>query len=334
MIALRYFYLKGYKNKGIISTEGDDHDLPMVIEYLKEQKLTIAQLREDLLKERNTNTKLTAKVEELANMIRSISESYSNDLQILKEETKSFRNGVEAKIELQASAIDELRFQVQSIRNKMESKRLNSDTPSASPARTGNNKSGEHHLSPSKKIIFQNSSQDSLSSAGSNPCLMSRSCLSSQRAEYVWRINAFTKKLKRIQSNTYDEPSRSEPFTTGPNGYRLSMWAYLNGRGKGLNKCLAVYVRIMAGEYDPILQWPVKPCYTFQLISQAQEPNKRLDLVRVRDLSIKHNGIMKPQKDDKSIIVGFDDFIVHEDIEKKEYLVDDSLFIKCIVEFM
>ena len=179
--------------------------------------------------------------------------------------------------------------------------------------------------------MFQNSSQDSLSSTGSNPSLMSRSSLPPQRAEFVWRINAFTKKLKRVQSNTYDEPSRSEPFTTGPNGYRLSMWAYLNGRGKGLDKCLAVYVRIMAGEYDPILQWPVKPCYTFQLISQAQEANKRLDLVRVRDLSIKHNGIMKPQKDDKSIIVGFDDFIVHEDIEKKEYLADDSLFIRCIV---
>ena len=296
--------------------------------------MTIAQLREDLLKERNTNLKLTTQIDELTKTVRSNNDSHSNDLHTLKEETKSFRNGLEAKIELQASTIDELRFQVQSIRNKIDSKRLTTDTPNASPARTVNNKSSEHHLSPSKKIMFQNSSQDSLSSTGSNPSLMSRSRLPPQRAEFVWRINAFTKKLKRVQSNTYDEPSRSEPFTTGPNGYRLSMWAYLNGRGKGLDKCLAVYVRIMAGEYDPILQWPVKPCYTFQLISQAQEANKRLDLVRVRDLSIKHNGIMKPQKDDKSIIVGFDDFIVHEDIEKKEYLADDSLFIRCIVEFM
>lgn len=296
--------------------------------------MTIAQLREDLLKERNTNLKLTTQIDELTKTVRSNNDSHSNDLHTLKEETKSFRNGLEAKIELQASTIDELRFQVQSIRNKIDSKRLTTDTPNASPARTVNNKSSEHHLSPSKKIMFQNSSQDSLSSTGSNPSLMSRSSLPPQRAEFVWRINAFTKKLKRVQSNTYDEPSRSEPFTTGPNGYRLSMWAYLNGRGKGLDKCLAVYVRIMAGEYDPILQWPVKPCYTFQLISQAQEANKRLDLVRVRDLSIKHNGIMKPQKDDKSIIVGFDDFIVHEDIEKKEYLADDSLFIRCIVEFM
>ena len=296
--------------------------------------MTIAQLREDLLKERNTNLKLTTQIDELTKTVRSNNDSHSNDLHILKEETKSFRNGLEAKIELQASTIDELRFQVQSIRNKIDSKRLTTDIPNAIPARTVNNKSSEHHLSPSKKIMFQNSSQDSLSSTGSNPSLMSRSSLPPQRAEFVWRINAFTKKLKRVQSNTYDEPSRSEPFTTGPNGYRLSMWAYLNGRGKGLDKCLAVYVRIMAGEYDPILQWPVKPCYTFQLISQAQEANKRLDLVRVRDLSIKHNGIMKPQKDDKSIIVGFDDFIVHEDIEKKEYLADDSLFIRCIVEFM
>ena len=70
----------------------------------------------------------------------------------------------------------------------------------------------------------------------------------------------------------------------------------------------------------------------FYLISQSSDANKRLDLVRVRDLSIKHGGISKPQKDDKSIIVGFDDFIVHEDIEKKEFLHEDSLFIKCVVE--
>ena len=261
-------------------------------------------------------------------------DSQSNELHKMSEEMKSFRNGLEAKTELQASTIDELRFQVQSIRNKMDSKRLAADIPNASPMRTVNNKPAEQHLSPTKKIMFQNSSQDSLSSTGSNPCLLSRTALPPQRAEFVWRINAFTKKLKRVQSNTYDDPSRSEPFTTGPNGYRLSMWAYLNGRGRGLDKCLAVYVRIMAGEYDPILQWPVKPCYTFQLISQAHEPNKRLDLVRVRDLSVKHNGIARPLKDDKSIIVGFDDFIVHEDIEKKEYLAEDSLFIRCTVEFM
>ena len=88
----------------------------------------------------------------------------------------------------------------------------------------------------------------------------------------------------------------------------------------------------MAGEFDPVLPWPIKPCYTFYLLSQDPDPNKRMDLVRVRDLSIKHSGISRPLKDDKSIIVGFDDFIIHEDIEQKNYLMDDSLFLKVVVE--
>ena len=305
---------------------------------VKEQALSIAQLRDEVTEEKTTNARLATQMDELSVALKTMSDAHSKQLAQMRDEMRSLRNGLEAKSELQASNIDELRFQVQSIRNKMDSKqRLANDTSAntSSPMhqRTVNKPAGiDPHLSPTKKIMFQNSSQDSLSSTGSNPCLMSRTALLPQRAEYVWRINAFPKKLKRVQSNAYDEPSRSEAFTTGPNGYRLSMWAYLNGRGKGQDKCLAVYVRVMGGEYDPILPWPVKPCYTFQLISQAQDPNKRLDLVRVRDLSIKHSGIARPQKDDKSVIVGFDDFIVHEDIEKKEYLLDDSLFIRCIVE--
>lgn len=315
----------GYKNKGIISND-EEHDLSFALKIIKEQGDLLKTMQNDMDEQRSVNAKLSSKLEDLTRDIQILNDSHSKETIKKDEQIDKLKNTLEAKTEFQASLIDELRYQIQSMRNKMDSKRLTENGTSSGKAIVKHNEI----LSPTKKLL-RNNSEDSISSNGSNPCLLSRT-IGPQRAEYVWRINAFTKKLKRIQSNSYDDPSRSEPFVTGPNGYRLSMWAYLNGRGKGFDKCLAVYVRIMAGEYDPVLPWPIKPCYTFQLISQAQDPNKRLDLVRVRDLSVKHSGISRPQKDDKSIIVGFDDFIVHEDLEKKEYLADDSLFIKCIVE--
>lgn len=311
----------GYKNQG----SDEEYNVKSAVALIKEQSKALQELRKELLEVRNKNAHLTEKIETISKELKNVTDNHNKDVEKNKKELDSLKSTFEVKYELQASIVDELKFQLQSMRNKIDSNRglliENNGTPRSSK---------QTDFSSPKKLL-RNNSEDSISSSGSNPCLMSR-VLSPQRVEFVWRINAFTKKLKKIQSKNYDEPSRSEPFTTGSHGYRLSMWAYLNGRGKGADRCLSLYVRVMAGEYDPILIWPVKPCYTFHLISQSHDPNKRLDLVRVRDLSLKHGGIARPQKDDKSIIVGFDDFIEHEDIEKKEYLAEDSLFIKCVVE--
>ena len=329
MISLSIVILQGYKNKSLVAGD-EEGDNTSVAKLFKEQAKTLERVQSELSDEKEKNALLSGKVEELMKEFRTLKEEYTKDTERKTGEVNKLRNALEAKSELQASLIDELRFQMQSMRNKLDTGRgLLIENSASTPSQRHLKQSSELVASPKK--LLRNNSDDSLSSTGSNPCLLSR-VSGPHRAEYVWRINSFTKKLKKIQSGSYEDPSRSEPFTTGPNGYRLSMWAYLNGRGKGHEKCLSIYVRVMGGEYDPILTWPVKPSYTFHLISQSQEQNKRLDLVRVRDLSIKHGGIARPQKDDKSIIVGFDDFIVHEDIEKKEYLVDDSLFIKCIVE--
>lgn len=325
-----HFYLKGYKNKSLVAGDEECGDNTSLAKLFKEQAKMLQQVQSELSEEKNKTALLSGKMEDLLKEFRSLKEEYTRDTGRKTEEMNKLRNTLEAKSELQASLVDELRFQMQSMRNKIDTSRgLLIENGASIPSQRHLKQSSDLVTSPKK--LLRNNSEDSLSSTGSNPCLLSR-VSAPHRAEYVWRINSFTKKLKKIQSGSYEDPSRSEPFMTGPNGYRLSMWAYLNGRGKGAEKCLSIYVRVMGGEYDPILTWPVKPCYTFHLISQSQELNKRLDLVRVRDLSIKHSGISRPQKDDKSIIVGFDDFIVHEDIEKKEYLENDSLFIKCIVE--
>lgn len=302
---------------------------------MREQAHDVQELRAKLQEEQTRNSKLSDKLDKMTNDMQKLQERYSNDIETKNAEIDKLEVAMETQKEFQASVVDELRFQIQSLRNKMDSGNRNSTLNDNSRNHTnssGNISSGKQPLSElSPKKLVRNNSQDSVSSTGSSPCLLSR-ISTPHRAEFIWRINSFTKKLKKIRSNSYDDPSRSAPFTTGPHGYRLSMWAYLNGRGKGEDKCLSLYVRLMAGEYDPVLTWPAKPCYTFYLISQSSDPNKRLDLVRVRDLSIKHGGIARPGKDDKSIIVGFDDFIVHEEIEKKEFLLDDTLFIKCVAE--
>lgn len=156
--------------------------------------------------------------------------------------------------------------------------------------------------------------------------------------EQIWRINNFLKRLSRIRSGRGDDPLCSEPFYTSAFGYKVSCWAYLNGRGKELGQSLSLYACIMFGEYDAILKWPIRPQYTFTLIDQNLEVEKRKDIERVRKVhdfkrdDVRRKGIDRPKREERAIIVGFDDFVSLEKIENGHYLVEDTLFIRILVQ--
>ena len=308
-----------------------NHDLSAAVKLINEQTDVIQELRSELNTEKDRNGSLVSKLDVLTNQIGTMISNYNNDIESKKKEIETLKETMEAQNELQASINDEIRFQMQSLRHKIDNSKKVENGPTSPNKSPLMNSPKLISLTEETKKVLRKNSDDSTGTTGSIPCLLSHSN-TVHRGEIIWRVNAVSKKLKKIQSGSYEDPSRSEPFSTGPHGYRLSVWAYLNGRGKGAGKCLSLYIRVMAGEFDPVLFWPIKPCYTFYLISQNPDTHKRLDLVRVRDLSIKHNGIFRPKKDDKSVIVGFDDFIIHEDMEKKHFLFDDSLFLKCVVD--
>lgn len=323
-------HISVYKNRMTTPSSDTDYDMQSALKLINEQSEMLKDMQCKLSKEKENNATLSEKMETLHSEVSKLNKNFNHEIKERNKEIERLRMTLEAHNESQAAIADELRFQIQSLRNKFDGKGPleNGDIRKSNKSPAGN---AHLHKGESPRISRRKNSIESAYSTNSSPYLMSQPCVT-HHGEITWRINAFTKKLKRITAGNYDDPSRSEAFTTGACGYRLSGWAYLNGRGKGQGQCLSVYIRVMAGEYDPILAWPIKPCYTFHLISQEEDANKRFDLVRVRDLSIKHSGIYRPLKDDKTIIVGFDDFVLHEDIEKKNYLLDDSLFLRIVVD--
>jgi len=341
------------------TTTEDVSDLPAALRIIQAQNAELHQYKQNLDASQAENGALSERVDKLTS---TLDEFIRTTTAQHEQKLKTMSHAMEAQKESQLATIDELKFQINSLRSKIDRRSVHSSTemlfqplgggPNSSPCHNNSASASKsvdsspqvmrsikslslgsaqnEHLSEGGDPLSPSSKQNGLQDSA--PCLLTR-VTTVHRASVYWRINAFAKKLKKISSKQFDEPSRGEPFTTGTYGYRLNPWAYLNGRGKGEGKCLSLYLRVTAGEWDPILTWPIKPCYTFYLISQHPDPNKRLDLVRVRDLSLKQQGgINRPQKDDKTVIVGFDDFIKHEDIEKKHFLVDDSIFIKCVVE--
>ena len=170
--------------------------------------------------------------------------------------------------------------------------------------------------------------QSPMSSLPTNPCT----------AEFVWPIKNFTRRLRRIQDGEIDDPVISEPFYTGAYGYKLSIWAYLNGRGKTLGDWVSVYARVMPSDHDNILSWPVKPMYTFTLLDQSEGEKEHIVRKRkVNDIKRdggKHHGIHRPEGGERSVIVGFDDFVAHAQLEKRKYTVDDCIYLKLEANIM
>ncbi|XP_048477198.1 TNF receptor-associated factor 1-like [Rhincodon typus] len=58
-------------------------------------------------------------------------------------------------------------------------------------------------------------------------------------------------------------------FFTSHCGYMLCLRLYLNGDGVGANTHLSLFLVIMKGRYDAILEWPFSKKVTFRLLDQS-----------------------------------------------------------------
>ena len=160
--------------------------------------------------------------------------------------------------------------------------------------------------------------------------------------QIVWRITGITRKVTRIHAGSSDNITISEAFYSGPYGYKMAAWVYLNGRADFQGKGISVYVCPLCGEYDAILPWPIKPIYTFTLIDQHPDPSKKRNHVKVRNIvevSKKgdtalagRGGIPRPRQGNKSFIIGFDDFITQTELASSKYIVEDTMFLKVKAE--
>lgn len=163
-----------------------------------------------------------------------------------------------------------------------------------------------------------------------------------QRGHIIWKVADVMKKLTRVKSGNVDGTIVSPTFLTSEYGYKMNAWLYVNGRGKTVGKYLSLYVCVLVGDYDAILHWPILPTYTLTLMDQQSDSAHRQDYVKVRrvldiagrgrSVIAQSRGIPRPSDGTKALIVGFDDFISHEELLNRRYLVDDTLFLKIQAE--
>ncbi|XP_076801596.1 TNF receptor-associated factor 4-like [Clavelina lepadiformis] len=156
-----------------------------------------------------------------------------------------------------------------------------------------------------------------------------------QNGTLLWRINDYSKKLKAAQSDQIIE-CKSPPFYTHRYGYKLQLSAFLNGNGSGLNSHMSLYIRVLAGDYDSLLEWPFSHDITFNILDQGDPLSSKRSHISVRftpDPTWKN--FQQPSLDsanDSTLGFGYPKFVSHKELKDNNYLKGNALFIKATVD--
>ena len=141
---------------------------------------------------------------------------------------------------------------------------------------------------------------------------------------FVWKIQNFSEQLRQAKEGDHDILKISDPFYTESCGYKMQLLLYPNGAGSGENTHISLYHSVIKGEYDALLSWPFKTAVKFTLIDQQRFLQQNFDY------SFTHNVTERPKENSPSSL-GLPQFVTHEKLKTRRYLVDDTLFLRVVI---
>ena len=142
----------------------------------------------------------------------------------------------------------------------------------------------------------------------------------------LWKIENFKKK-RQDAINGIKRALYSNYFYTSEFGYKICAKIYMNGDGFGKGTHLSLFFVVMKGEYDALQTWPLQKKITMMLLNQGNGD----DMVDAFHSDPQSSSFKRPLSD-MNIASGSPLFIPMENLNNRQYIKDDVMFIKIIVE--
>ena len=145
----------------------------------------------------------------------------------------------------------------------------------------------------------------------------------------VMKISEFSRKLSEAKAAGYKNcrvhKIVSESFYSSPCGYKMVLDVYLNGATEHSKNYISVYLRLLPGDYDVLLPWPLRNVFTFTLIDQQDSLRDRQN-ISLSVIPNDHRALMKPSNEGNGGY-GFKKFVSREILRTRKYIKDDTIFI-------
>ena len=142
----------------------------------------------------------------------------------------------------------------------------------------------------------------------------------------LWHITEVRQQIQNAKK-TDNVMIDSPPFYTGRYGYKMCIRAYLNGAGSGEGTHLSIFLVLMKGEHDKLLQWPFQSKVNLILIDQLHKKH----LIQTFKPNPRSSSFQRP-KTDMNVASGFPEFADLSVLDDTSYVDNDEMFIKAVVD--
>lgn len=156
----------------------------------------------------------------------------------------------------------------------------------------------------------------------------------------LWKVSEWSAKMTEARSKEGLELV-SPPFYTSQYGYKLQASLFLNGNGPGEGTHMAVYIKVLPGEYDALLKWPFQHSVTFTLFEQGGGADANggchaggtqggVAESFVPDPTWAN--FQRPSSQPDTLGFGFPRFVSHELMGRRQFVKDDTCFLRVKVD--
>ena len=142
----------------------------------------------------------------------------------------------------------------------------------------------------------------------------------------LWKIEGYQRK-RQDAINGVKTAMYSPYFYTSEFGYKMCAKIYMNGDGFRKGTHLSLFFVVMKGDYDAVQNWPMQKKITMMLFDQGNGDH----LIDAFHSDPQSSSFQRP-KSDMNIASGSPLFIPIGSLNNRQYIKDDVMFIKVIVD--
>lgn len=144
---------------------------------------------------------------------------------------------------------------------------------------------------------------------------------------YIWRIENY-RQCRQDAINGVMTAIHSPAFYTNLYGYKLCMRINLNGVDSGVGKHVALFVHMMQGDYDTILEWPFTGRIALSIMDQSDGAEYRHHISETLVAKPNLLAFQRPTAPRNYKGYGYVEFAPIEQIREPKYVKNNTMLVR------
>ncbi|XP_068674158.1 TNF receptor-associated factor 6-like [Montipora foliosa] len=144
---------------------------------------------------------------------------------------------------------------------------------------------------------------------------------------YIWRIENY-RQCRQDAMNGVMTAIHSPAFHTSLYGYKLCMRINLNGVDSGVGKFIALFVHMMQGDYDNILEWPFTGRIALSILDQREGVEFRQHISETLVAKPNLLAFQRPTAPRNYKGYGYVEFAPIEQIREPQYVKNNTMLVR------